>query len=75
MFLCDKCHFEIVGTRFKQTWHMNGSVGPCENCGKHAVCADCHCRTKTQPSDAEIERIVKQTMEAYEKGENKERAA
>ena len=75
MFLCDDCHFELIGTRFKQTWHMSGSVGPCENCQKHAVCADCYCRTKHQPSDAEIERIVKQTISEYEEAQKKERTA
>lgn len=43
MFLCDKCHDP------KNHMPFFNSIGPCEGCGKTAVCIDCHDHNCTPP--------------------------
>ncbi len=38
MFLCDECHETEKGCEYI---HLFKSYGPCENCGKVDLCADC----------------------------------
>jgi len=37
MFICPDC-----AEKRCDYCHFSGSVGPCELCGKHSVCHDCH---------------------------------